>query len=125
MIMLAPFDRVAYALLRAEVVTAWHYLGIVDANGREIARIDIATDPRATIHQHAVTGEVAISVRLRGDDPEIAPLLPVRLVGSYLYDVPTGGEPLHPSTISPSLIDTVTDALIYTHRLFIPLYPSS
>lgn len=121
----APFDRVAYVLIRAHVLDAWRYLAILDGDGREILRTEYATDPRCNVMQNAATGELAITMRLRGDDFEIAERRPLRISGSRLYAAPEGGESLHPTSIDPAMLIDATDGLIYTHRLYVPFHDST
>ena len=120
--MVAPFDRAAYILLRAHILSTWHYISLIDSIGREVTRIDYITDPRCAVQQNAATGEIAITVRIRGDDTDIAPRIPLRIIGSRLYAAASGGEPLHPSSIDPASLAAADDGLIYSHHLYVPLY---
>jgi len=116
----APFDDAAYVLMRAYVLSTWHYIALLDQNDREIARINYASDPRCSVAQNAATGEIAITVRLRGDDPDINPHRPLRIKGSRLYRDAADGDPLHPSSIDPARLVEAGDGIVYTHHLFLP-----
>jgi hypothetical protein len=122
---LMEIPTAGYAVFRARVIAAWRYLAIIDSDGREICRLDAATDTRITVTETPIATRVAYEVRLRGDDPEFSTILPVRIAGSAIYLVSTGGEPVSRVTVPVGTLTEATDGIIHTHTALLPERPVS
>lgn len=114
-----------YAVLRARAIAAWRYLAIIDSDGKERCRLDCVTDPRITVTETPIATRVAYEVRLRGDDTEFSSSLPVRLAGSALYTVASGGEPVSRVTVPIGTLTELTDGIIHVHTALLPERPVS
>lgn len=113
-------DPAGYRWLRSRVYALWTWLAIVDDDGHELCRLNCETDPRIARTVNDAENEIEIEVRLRGDDPEFIPRLPVRIAATVLYRDETGGEFRSRVTYTPATLSAATDGVVLTHRCHIP-----
>jgi hypothetical protein len=118
--MVEEIPPAAYALLRAEVLTNWLHLALLDPDGRELARLGIASDPRCAVEEVAGTGRAEYRVRLRGDDADWGGVYPVRIYGYALYDQASGGSAFVERPITPAIFETATDGAVITIPVYVP-----
>ena len=118
--MVEEIPPAAYALLRAEVLTNWLHLTLIDCDGRELVRLGIASDPRCSVDEVAGTGRIEYRVRVRGDDPDWGGVYPVRIYGYALYDQASGGQAFVERPITPTILETATDGATISIPVYVP-----
>ncbi|NLX48404.1 MAG: hypothetical protein GXY82_00730 [Methanospirillum sp.] len=113
-------DPAGYRWLRARVAERWRYLAVYDVDMNEVARLDTQADPRVTVTVNDATAEVEYEARLRGTDPELAGLLPVRLGATRLFPTADGDDGRSRVSYAGVVIETTAESKTLRHTVHVP-----
>ena len=103
--------------IREYIESNWTHIALVDDEGAEETRIDIAADERASFVSGAADNPLTIEVEVEGADSDIE--IPTTLVRSELYKVETGGDEMSGDDFAEGSaeIGSEADTLVVTHDI--------
>lgn len=97
---MTTFDSAGYEDLRQAVLDRWTHVAIVNGNGNEETRIEIAADARTQWTNTASSNPITLSVTIQGSDSDIS--TPTTVLRAELYKSSTATSRLsHDSVSSP------------------------
>lgn len=115
---MADFTAAGYRRIRELLQVDWNFLALLDDQGVEVVRVNIATDPRAAYTIGAEQQEMQITLTVEGADPDIP--LGHTFVESRIYHAAAGGDPDSVEAFAPFIIGVDEDRLVVRHHLQVP-----
>jgi len=119
MMNMAEISANGYQDIRDRIQAGWQYIELRDEAGVPIVRLP-ESDPRVTWTHEPGAQTLELTVVVKGDDADIAPLLPKTFGSAALYTVPTDGDPMAVESFTQFTMSTEADQLTVIFKVEVP-----
>lgn len=112
-------QNAGYQDIRDYIQANWKYIELRDENQNPVLRIGIE-DSRVTWTHTAGAQTLEMTCVIKGDDPDIAPLLPQTFAGAALFKVSSGGSAMSEEEFTTFTMSSENDQLTIIYQLEVP-----
>lgn len=119
MMNMAEISANGYQDIRDRIQAGWQYIELRDEAGVPIVRLP-ESDPRVTWTHDPGAQTLELTVVVKGDDTDIAPLLPKTFGSAALYTVSTDGNPMAVESFTQFTMSTEADQLTVIFKVEVP-----
>ena len=116
---MAEISANGYQDIRNRIQAGWQYIELRDEAGVAIVRLP-ESDPRVTWTHEPGAQTLELTAVVKGDDTDIAPLLPKTFGSAALYTVASGGEPMAVESFTQFTMSTAADQLTVIFKVEVP-----
>ena len=116
---MAEISANGYQDIRDRIQAGWQYIELRDEAGVPIVRFP-ESDPRVAWTHDLGAQTLELTVVVKGDDTDIAPLLPKTFGSAALYTVSTNGNPMAVESFTQFAMSTEADQLTVVFKVEVP-----
>lgn len=112
-------QNAGYQDIRDYIQANWKYIELRDGSQNPVLRIGIA-DPRVTWTHTAGAQTLEMTCVIKGNDSDVASLLPQTFAGAALFKVASGGSAMSAEVFTNFTMSSESDQLTIVYQLEVP-----
>lgn len=116
---MAEISANGYQDIRDRIQAGWQYIELRDGAGVAVVRLP-ESDSRVTWTHTPGAQTLELTVVVKGDDTDIAPLLPKTFGSAALYTVAANGNPMAVEAFTQFTMSTAADQLTVIFKVEVP-----